>query len=53
VDQSITATYADIKDALASAALLCYPIPDAPICVRTDTFDVSVGAMLPQYYNSQ
>lgn len=36
------------KDALASATLLTFPIPGAPLLLTTDASDVAIGAVLEQ-----
>ena len=43
-----TSAFDQVKHALADAALLSHPKPDAPLCVMTDASDVAVGAALQQ-----
>ena len=38
----------DIKQAIANASLLSYPIPDAPTNIMTDASNTAVGAVLQQ-----
>ena len=40
--------FLDIKEALAQAALLSHPKPDAPTCIVTDASNIAVGAVLQQ-----
>ncbi len=43
-----TAAFNSIKDALAEAALLCHPKPDAPTSIMVDASNTGVGAVLQQ-----
>ena len=36
----------DTKQALAEAAILCYPQPGAPLVLTTDASDIAIGAVL-------
>jgi len=45
--------FTGIKTALASALLLCHPVPDAPMAVMIDASAMAVGVVLQQYINCQ
>ena len=40
--------FAECKESIASAALLAYPDPDAPLAIFTDASDFAIGAALQQ-----
>ena len=52
-NDSALASFNTTKEAIANAALLFYPKPDAPTCLMTDASDIAVGAVLQQYVNGQ
>ena len=52
-NDSALASFNATKEAIANAALLFYPKPDAPTCLMTDASDIAVGAVLQQYVNGQ
>jgi cleavage and polyadenylation specificity factor subunit 1 len=45
------AAFEECKDALARAALLAHPKPDAPLAIFTDASDFAIGAVLQQHIN--
>lgn len=47
-DDTTLSAFTSSKQALASAALLSHPHPDAPLALRTDASDVGVGGVLEQ-----
>ena len=47
-DESASAAFTAIKDALADATLLAHPKPHAPTCIMADASDSAVGAVLQQ-----
>jgi len=47
------AAFDNVKNALATAALLIHPTSNAPTSVMTDASDVAVGAVLQQFINGQ
>ena len=46
-----TASFQDIKNALADASLLIHPKPDAPVKLMTNVSDIAIGVVLQQYLN--
>ena len=46
-----TASFEQVKTALANATLLAHPKPVSPFCVMTDASDVAMGAVLQQWVN--
>lgn len=51
VDWSVEgyAAFTPAKVALATAAMLAHPLPDAPIAITTEASDCLVGAVLEQW----
>ena len=45
-DDNTVKAFNDINQAIASASLLSYPTPDAPINIMTDVSNTAVGAVL-------
>ena len=52
-NESTTAAFAAIKDALATTTLLTHPKPFAPTCIMSDASDRAVGAVLQQHINGE
>ena len=48
-NETMTQAFHETKRALAEAALLTYPHPNAPISLTTDASDQAVGAVLQQF----
>ena len=51
-DESTSAAFIQIKQALASVMLLTHPKPDALTNIMTDASDIAVGAALQQFIDA-
>ena len=49
----LTDAFAQAKDMLATATLLAYPLPSAPLCLACDASDTAIGSVLQQRVDGQ